>query len=45
MIERPDECVKYWMTEDEFEQKKKIVEKYELTEQDVKYMIAYKFKS
>ncbi len=45
VINRPDECVKYWMTEDEFEQKKKVVEKYKLTEQDINYMIAYKFKS
>lgn len=43
VIDRPDDCVKYWMTEDEFEEKKEIVEKYELTEQDVNYMVAYKF--
>ena len=43
VIDRPDDCVKYWMTEEEFEKKKAIVEKYELTEQDVNYMIAYKF--
>lgn len=32
VIDRPDDCVKYWMTEEEFEKKKAIVEKYELTE-------------
>ena len=45
MIDRPDDCVKYWMTEEEFEKKKAIVEKYELTEQDINYMVAYKFHS
>lgn len=45
VIDRPDECTKYWMTKEEFEKKKKIVEKYELTEQDVNYMVAYKFHS
>lgn len=45
VIDRPDDCVKYWMTEEEFEKKKAIVEKYELTEQDINYMVAYKFHS
>lgn len=45
VIDRPDDCVKYWMTEEEFEKKKSIVEKYELTEQDINYMVAYKFHS
>lgn len=45
VIDRPDDCVKYWMTEKEFEKKKSIVEKYGLTERDVNYMIAYKFHS
>lgn len=45
VIDRPDECTKYWMTEEEFEKKKEIVEKYNLIEHDVKYMIAYKFHS
>ena len=45
VIDRPDDCVKYWMTEEEFEKKKAIEEKYELTEQDINYMVAYKFHS
>lgn len=45
VIDRPDDCVKYWMTEEEFEKKKAVVEKYELTEQDINYMVAYKFHS
>ena len=45
VINRPDECIKYWMTENEFEKKNEIVKKYNLTEKDVQYMIAYKFHS
>lgn len=45
VIDRPDDCVKYWMTEEEFEKKKEIIEKYKLTEQDINYMVVYKFHS
>lgn len=45
VIDRPEKCVKYWMTEDEFEERKEIINKYRLTEHDIDYMIAYKFHS
>jgi len=45
VINRPNECIKYWMSENEFEKKNEIVKKYNLTEEDVNYMIAYKFHS
>lgn len=43
VIVRPDDCVKYWMTKEELNKKKAIVEKYKLTKEDVDYMVAYKF--
>lgn len=45
VIERPEECKEYWMSEEELEEKKKIIEKYHLTEKDIDYMKAYKFHS
>lgn len=41
VISRPDECVQYWMTKEEFEKRLEIVRKYNLSEDDVEYMISY----
>ena len=43
MIEIPDDCKKYWMTVDEFNTKKHLIDENELTTDDIKYMISYKF--
>lgn len=45
VIERPEECIKYWMNANEFKEKIEIIKKYNLTCNDVQYMIAYKFNS
>lgn len=45
VITRPEDCKKYWMSEEELEEKKEIIEKYNLNEEDINYMIAYKFHS
>lgn len=45
VITRPEECKQYWMSEEELEEKKRIIEKYNLTEDDINYMVAYKFHS
>lgn len=42
VISRPDVCVKYWMTQEELEEKQKIIERYNLTENDIEYMISYR---
>lgn len=42
VISRPDECVKYWMTQEELEEKQEIIKKYGLLEDDVEYMISYR---
>lgn len=45
IIDRPKECIEYgWVTENEFKERSGIIEKYELSVDDVKYMISYKFK-
>ena len=41
VISRPDDCVKYFMTKEEFDEKQKIVKKFNLTTDDVEYMISY----
>lgn len=43
VIEIPDDCKKYWMTVDEFNTKKHLIDENELTTDDIKYMISYKF--
>lgn len=45
VITRPEDCKKYWMSEEELEEKEEIIEKYNLKEEDINYMIAYKFHS
>lgn len=42
VISRPEECIQYWMTQEELEQKQKIIKKYDLSEDDVEYMISYR---
>lgn len=43
VILRPDKCIEYgWETKEKLEEKKKIIEKYHLTEEDVEYIIAYR---
>lgn len=42
VISRPDECVQYWMTKEELEKKKEIIQKYGLSEDDINYMISYR---
>lgn len=41
-IVRPNYCIKYWMNREELDKKIDIVKKYNLTEEDVRYMIHYK---
>ena len=42
VISRPDECVQYWMTKEELEKKQEIIQKYNLSEDDINYMISYR---
>lgn len=42
VISRPDDCVKYFMSLKEFDEKQKIVKKFNLTTDDVEYMISYR---
>lgn len=42
VISSPEECVPNWMTQEEFDKKNKIVKEYNLTENDVEYMISYR---
>lgn len=42
IIDEPSECLQYrWLTEDELEERRKIIEKYKLTEDEIQYMISY----
>ena len=42
VINRPKYCIKYWMNRDDLDTKISIINKYNLTEKDVEYMIHYK---
>ena len=42
VINNPDDFERYGMSQKEFEERLSIVEKYNLTEDDIRYMIAYK---
>ena len=42
VISRPEECTQYWMTQEELEQKQEIIKKYNLSEDDIEYMISYR---
>lgn len=42
VISRPEECVPQWMTQEELEKKQEIIKKYNLSENDIEYMISYR---
>lgn len=42
VISRPEKCVPCWMTQEELEKKQEIIKKYNLSEDDVEYMISYR---